>query len=209
MELAAIEEGIYRAGEPGVALDIGCDGGRWSKLIAGLGWKIIATDVNSAAVDLCHQRIPDAHCIRVDPTNRVLPVESNAVKLVLMIEVFEIMHDEWLLAEVSRVLLPGGIMIATCPNRCSWRGLYSRFKGDADFWYKDSYKHWVARLRGNNLEIIKSVGFTWPPFRRNSDSKLVPLAIRLEKHLGLSHLTSLSPWVLALARKRLVPAAHF
>ncbi len=68
-------------------------------------------------------------------------------------------------------------------------------------WYKDSYKHWVARLGANGLEILKAVGYAWSPFTRVSNSKLVPFAVTLEKNLKLCHLTALSPWVVVVARK--------
>lgn len=201
IEQDAIDEGLLTAGSPGVALELGCDGGRWSKRVTDFGWKIIATDVRREAIDVCQRRIPDARCICVEPSSHSLPVENEAVKLVLIIEVWQIMHEEWLISELSRVLVPGGVIIATCPNRCSWRGLYSRIKGDADFWYKDSFNHWVTRLGANGLEVLKAVGYAWSPFPRGSDSKLVPFAASLEKRLKLCHLTSLSPWVVVLARK--------
>jgi hypothetical protein len=52
------------------------------------------------------------------------------------------------------------------------------------------------------FELLHEEGLAWGPFTRNSDSRWVPVATRLERALGLHHLPTLSPWVLVLMRRR-------
>src|SRR5215217_278249 len=45
-----------------VALEIGAEGGRWSKLLANFGWSIVCTDINAETLAICQKRIPAAEC---------------------------------------------------------------------------------------------------------------------------------------------------
>ena len=38
---------------PAMALDVGCEGGRWSKLLLDYGWAVVATDVDSESLAVC------------------------------------------------------------------------------------------------------------------------------------------------------------
>src|SRR5262245_19822301 len=42
----AILRSHHIIGQPTVALEIGCEGGRWSELLTGLGWKMICVDTD-------------------------------------------------------------------------------------------------------------------------------------------------------------------
>ena len=46
--------------KPTTALDIGCEGGRWSKLLADTGWNLICTDIDQNSLAICQERIPAA-----------------------------------------------------------------------------------------------------------------------------------------------------
>src|SRR5574341_2375579 len=90
--ITAIERrALLRATEmsrnPTVALEIGCEGGRWSKLLAELGWNIICTDVDATSLTLCQRRIPQAKCILVSPDDPKIPCESDSIGLLLCLEV--------------------------------------------------------------------------------------------------------------------------
>ena len=70
IEKHAILLGQELAGPPTTAFEVGCDGGRWSKLLAELGWTMTCTDVNADALAVCHKRVPDARCILAKPGRR-------------------------------------------------------------------------------------------------------------------------------------------
>lgn len=63
IEKAVILKAHQLSGLPGTALEIGCEGGRWSKLLSEAGWKVICTDIDVESLALCRKRIPDATCI--------------------------------------------------------------------------------------------------------------------------------------------------
>jgi hypothetical protein len=56
-------------------------------------------------------------------------------------------------------------------------------------------------IRHAGFKIEHQEGIAWMPFSRESNSRLIPVAVRLESALGLRHLCALSPWVLTLARR--------
>lgn len=195
-------------GKPGIALEIGADGGRWSGTLMNQGWKVICTDVSPDALGLCQQRLPRAKCILVKPTDRSLPCATNAVKCILCIEVDPVISSEWFIEEASRVLAVGGVLVATINNKSSLRAVFHQaFRpGDAIArkqrgFYQVSYRDCRTRLLRCGFQVIREVGCCWPPFTRDSNSFLVPFFVRLETYLGLPRLPSLSPWVVFAAQK--------
>jgi SAM-dependent methyltransferase len=192
----------------GTVLEIGADGGRWSSALMNEGWKVICTDISPNALDLCQRRLPRAQCIRVRPTDTSLPCATDAVKLILCMEVDSVISSEWFIAEASRVLTAGGILVATINNKFSLRGVFHEAfrSGDAltrkeRGFYQVSYRDCRTALLRCGFELIHEEGCCWPPFKRDSNSFLVPFFVRLEKYLGLRRLTLLSPWVVFAAQK--------
>lgn len=210
--VTAVESDILQSAEklaapPARALEVGCEGGRWSKMLADLNWKMTCTDISRETLDVCKRKVPAAECILVDATARTLPAESGAFSLLLCIEVPPVIQSDWFLAEAFRALRGGGILAGTFLNRSSWRGMQGRLRanlaggGDRRF-YVQSYPRWKKNLLKQEFELVRELGFCWAPFSRASDSRLVPLATRMERWFGLNHLPSVSPWVGFIARKR-------
>src|SRR6202035_3860823 len=83
VEKRAIMRGQSLAGKPTGALEIGCEGGRWSKLLSDLGWEMTCTDVDAQVLKLCQLRLPTASCIVVEPGSREIPCETNSIGLLL------------------------------------------------------------------------------------------------------------------------------
>src|SRR5262245_44827966 len=75
--ISSAEEAVLRTAassiRPGTALDIGCDGGRWSQLLVSLGWSLVCADVRVDAVELCQVRVPSAHCVLMKSDCNSLP----------------------------------------------------------------------------------------------------------------------------------------
>jgi hypothetical protein len=48
------------AGTPGAALEVGCEGGRWSRLLSNMGWALTCTDIDADVLAVCQQLVPTA-----------------------------------------------------------------------------------------------------------------------------------------------------
>jgi SAM-dependent methyltransferase len=203
-ERVAIEMAHGLAGESTVALDIGCGRGQWSRLLSDLGWHIVCTELDQRNLAFCKALVPSATCILVAPDERRLPCEAGSVGLALCIEVSPVIQTDWFVDEVARVLKPGGYVVGVLLNRRSWRGLVRKsaiMNGEKFTWYRFAYPAWKKRLYEGGFTVAYEEGCCWFPFRRTSDSPLVPLAVRIERSLGLRKLISLSPYVIFVARK--------
>lgn len=205
LEQAAILEGHRLAGQPSLALEVGCEGGRWSKMLAGLGWKVVCTDVDPEALQVCQQRSPPTCCVLVKPDTTRLPVESGSVGLLLCVEAFPAIEGGWFPDEARRALAVGGLFVGVFLNRRSLRGAFvfvrDRLLPDHVHSYGQSYASWRTRLREQGFDLLQERGFCWFPFARASDSPLVSPFTFLERACGLHRLIRLSPWVVFIARK--------
>src|SRR4051812_31276704 len=63
VERHAIIQAQSLAGKPARALEVGCEGGRWSKLLSDLGWEMTCIDVDPTRLAVCQERIPRARCL--------------------------------------------------------------------------------------------------------------------------------------------------
>ncbi|MCK5615890.1 class I SAM-dependent methyltransferase, partial [Candidatus Pacearchaeota archaeon] len=190
--------------EPATALEIGCEGGRWSKLLADLGWNMICTDINEESLNICKKRIPAANCTLVNPNDDKISYPSESVNLLLCIEVAPVIQADWFINEAFRVLQKDGFIIAVFWNALSFRGFFTRIKtflnGNFDY-YKIEYPFWKKKFLKRGFEMFYEEGYCWFPFSRASNSVFVPYFTRLEKRIGLRKLTAISPWIVFIAKK--------
>jgi SAM-dependent methyltransferase len=194
------------SGPPASALEVGCEGGRWSQLLVELGWAVTCTDVNKDTLAVCQQRIPTAKCVLVHPDDETLPCPTDSLRLLLCIEVAPVIESEWFLREASRTLSTGGVLVGVFWNRHSMRGLFvralERFRPHTSFrHYQVPYKRWKATLSARGFEMHQERGLCWFPFSRDSRSLLIPAVVSLERLVGLSRLPNLSPWIVFVAQK--------
>jgi SAM-dependent methyltransferase len=191
---------------PTTALEVGCEGGRWSKLLVDLGWEVVCTDVNPDTLAICQRRIPAAKCILVDANNTTLPCETESLGLLLCIEVINVFRGDWFITEAFRVLRHGGLVVGVFENKLSFRGyvrhLISSVRGEFDY-YKVAYPSWRNKFCKQGFKMIYEEGICWFPFSRDGNSLLVPVCTKIERYLGLRRLPSLSPWIVFLAQKEL------
>ena len=103
------------------ALEIGCEGGRWSKLLADLGWTIICPDIYQDNLEICQRKIPLAKCMLVKENDRTLPCETSSIGLLLCIEVQPVIANNWFITEAFRVLGHGGFVVGVLQNKSSYR----------------------------------------------------------------------------------------
>jgi SAM-dependent methyltransferase len=206
IEKQAILQAQSMAGKPGRALEMGCEGGRWSKLLADLGWQMTCVDVDPQTMAVCQRKVPAARCILRSPRDETIPCEADSMDLLVCVEVAPVIQSDWFLPEAGRVLCKNGILVGVCWNRTSARGVFSRVKQrlapDTDTaFYSRSYSGWRKDLGRAGFQLVHEEGFCWSPFGRASNSPLVPFFTRLERLLGLHRMTKFSPWIVFVARK--------
>ncbi len=199
-DAASQQTGIRRA------VDTGCGGGRWTRLLVDRGWSVVSTDVDPIAVGVCRDRVPEADVRLIDSNTTSLPVDDHSSSLVICMEVNAVINSQWFLPEVRRVLVPGGHLVAVVWNRRSLRGGVAdgirRVRGSGGHThYQRSYSSWRRDLKQNGLDVVHEQGLCWFPFSRSSDSALVDAAAFVERRARMNRLISLSPWVLVAAQR--------
>ena len=102
-----------RAGER--VLDLGCGAGHFLSLLLGRGAEPVGVELSARALERAREREPGAetHLLAADGS---LPLAHASIDLVWCSEVIEHVPDVGaLLAEVRRVLRPGGRLLVTTP----------------------------------------------------------------------------------------------
>jgi SAM-dependent methyltransferase len=209
--LSRIEERVilqasFLAGHPSQALEVGCEGGRWSRMLTDNGWQMTCIDVNPKTLAACQQKVPAARTVLTSSQDETIPCEPDSMNLLLCVEVAPVINSQWFLSDAKRVLRENGILLCVCWNRASLRGIVSRFKErlaptSGTVFYRRSYSDWRKDLNRVGFEPIHEEGFCWAFFGRMSNSPFIPLFTKLERLLHLHSLTRFSPWVIVIARK--------
>ncbi|MBX2992321.1 MAG: class I SAM-dependent methyltransferase [Bacteroidetes bacterium] len=212
IEENAFHKALRAAQSPSVALEIGTEGGYWTRQLVEYGWKVICTDVDEHALALCRQRVPSATCIHVSPESTTLPCAPETVGLMLCIEVFPVINSGWFLPEATRILRPGGVVIGVAQNKNSIRSVAAKIIHTIDrernatfdkrYLYTNAYTDWKNQMEHRGLSVIHEEGMCWLPFQRKSDFFLIPQLARLEEQMGLRKMPHLSPWIAFVAQKR-------
>ena len=110
-------------------LDFGCGVGRIAlRLHAEHGWPTHACDVNPAAVTYLESQLPDVSCAVTD-YDPPLPYPDEFFDAVLSVSIWthipEDAQDRWL-AEMSRILKPGGLALLTTSGRKALKARHDR-----------------------------------------------------------------------------------
>jgi len=87
-------------------------------------------------------------------------------------------------------------------NKNSYKGLLYNLFTKRKTSYKFSAKEYQSILKENKFEILYQKGYSWMPFKRDSNSNFIKYFNYLEKIFRLNKLTSVSPWVLFVLRKK-------
>jgi Methyltransferase domain len=210
-ELRVILQAQKLAGPPSAAMEVGCDGGRWSKQLADIGWQMTCTDVNPVTLEKCRRTVPTANCVLVSPESASLPCAAASQAFMLCVEVAPVIGSNWFFGEARRGLANQGILMGVFWNRASVRGLGVNVKaklcGRVDTFYRHPYSWFRHQLRTNGFTLLLEEGICWAPFGRASNSPLIPTFTWLEQRLGLARLPSASPWVMFIAQKDPMPRA--
>ena len=207
-ERQVILRGMKAAGSPGRAVDIGCGGGRWSKILYDAGWQMTCIEVNEDALNSCLHKMPSATAILIPPTEYGIRCETGSQRLLVCMEAPEVIEFPWFSSEAHRILEKSGHVIGFYMNPQSWRGALWKLSRTTNglggqHYSGPSYTVWKRNFLSNGFEMLHEESLAWSPFGRESNSALVPFAAEMERRLGLNRLVRFAPWVLFVARKKL------
>ncbi len=123
----------------GKVLDVGCGIGDWVRFRS----NTVGVDVNRKAVEFCRSQGLDVHLMQTDE----IPFGDESFDSAVLDNVLEHLYDpSALLAEIHRVLAPGGTLLVGVPGE---RG----FAGDADHKRHYPESELVDCLRASRFEL--------------------------------------------------------
>ncbi|MFZ5616751.1 MAG: class I SAM-dependent methyltransferase [Pseudomonadota bacterium] len=164
---------LLRASEAGVLLknakcvfDFGCGEGRVLRHLRGLsGLRLIASDTRAEAIAWCRENLPgpDYHVNGFDPP--LAFIDTNAVDIVYAYSVFTHIpvdrQTAWL-AEMRRILRPGGVLLATVMSECLKSSLSDERRKDLErsgalvIGSEDAEAHLATRMQGSLWDVYQS-----------------------------------------------------
>ena len=169
----------------GRLLDVGCAGGELAALLTARGWRVQGAETEPALLDAARARGIEARAVDLD--RAPLPWPDGAFDAVVAAEVIEhVVDTDRLLAEIARVLHPGGALIVTTPNLASlenrlrlllgrypmWMDVGVNGAGHLRYYTPRMLRHQLAR---HGLSVERHVG-NWVPLlpQRLLDDRRAP-----------------------------------
>ena len=117
--------------QTGVALDIGCGPGYYTKILKEKGWRATIIDTDSSNIAIARQYAEKEYI--GDAISILQKLPSNKFELVLCLEIIEHMSKQdgqVMLENVRRTLKRGGHLLLSTPNKISPEGLGGYFWGE-------------------------------------------------------------------------------
>src|SRR5438128_4521077 len=158
---------------PGRLLDVGCAGGELAALLVARGWRVAGAEAEPALVEAARARGIDARAVDLD--RAPLPWPAGAFEAVVAAEVIEhVVDTDHLLAEMVRVLRPGGVLVVTTPNLASLENRLRLLLGRYPMWmdYRvvgtGHLRYYTPRVLRHHLEVhgfrVEAHVGNWVPF---------------------------------------------
>jgi len=116
---------------PGRLLEIGIGRGRLLERLALLAPKVCGVDVNPEFIAICRSRLEEKGLAveLIEASVDSLPFGDRDFDAVVSVEAFMHFPDQrGALAEIARVLKPGGFLVMSFIDRASWHGLLFRLR---------------------------------------------------------------------------------
>lgn len=162
-------------------LDAGCGTGLFSEYACRRGAEVTSMDVGEG---LLAEVAKKCESTRVVGDVQALPFEDSAFEVVLCTEVIEHVASPMQgVAELARVLQPGGVLVLTTPNRL-WHPAI-RVAGALRLRPYEGLENWISwhtlerAVRGAGLTIRRQAGFNALPFLFPATYRLIDLLDRL------------------------------
>lgn len=113
---------VIAALAPRRLLDVGCGSGYLASLVKARRGEVVIDGADISSVALARARTHLAEAWQLDLDRADLPIDGPRYDVVSCVEVVEHLYDvTHALAEIGRVLLAGGHVVATVPNLAYWR----------------------------------------------------------------------------------------
>ncbi len=144
------------------ALELGCGYGYVSELLARQGFEVTGVDVSSHAIDRARRGV-DATGVRFEVWDAASPpADAGGFDLVVALEVLEHLDDpDAALASWCQLLVPGGTLVCTTPNR---HGPASRYWRDPTHVSVRSEVAWRRALqRSGDWDLVEVDAVQWVP----------------------------------------------
>lgn len=191
--LAALGDG------PGSVLDAGMGPGRLCAILANRGWTVSGIDASAAMVMLARERLPEAHDRLVCAPIEAVPFADGSFDAVVATGVLEYAVVPEALAEISRLLRPGGRAVVSYPNP---RATYRRWKTRV---YYPAVRAVKRLRRAPHIDMPRGAG-PIPPERFRDLLNEVGLVSEADQYT--SFIPALSPFELVFPRSTETLAAR-
>lgn len=154
-------------------LDISCSTGIISRLFAGHFAKVTGIDIDGEAVEYAraHNDVENLEFHVMDALNTSFP--SNSFDVIVCNQMYEHVPDaQQMLAEIRRLLVPGGVCYFGATNRLKviethygrlpflsylpkkLANLYLRVLGKGDYYYENLYTYWTLKKLCGAFRIV-------------------------------------------------------
>lgn len=153
-------------------LDIGCSSGIMTRFFAGALLQVVGTDIDLPALRYANAGNSEGRVLWSAADSQSLPFRDASFDIVNCTHIYEHVPDaDMLMAEIRRVLRPGGVCFFSAGNRLSvmephyrlpllsvvpksMAHRYLRLLGRGDYYYETHLTYWGLRrlVRGFNLE---------------------------------------------------------
>jgi SAM-dependent methyltransferase len=184
----------------GSALDAGCGTGFQSALLTELGWDAHGIDVSAGLLAVARRRLPAASFALASVETLPYP-DARFDAVVCCGSTLSFVDDPArALAEMGRVLRPGGRLLLDCEHRPSldlaWT-LASALSGDALGYGVTAREAWNALIAGRSLRMVyPGYGPLWLFTRRELSAMLAAAGLTPVRAWGVHGVTNLLPSVL-------------
>jgi SAM-dependent methyltransferase len=152
-EYEHVERYRWAAGRvSGRVLDVACGTGHGTAVLAAAGTVVTGADNDPSATERARRRVPSARVVLVEAPP--VPFDDGAFDHVVSFETLEhIDPDAEFLAELHRVLAPGGRLLLSTPNRAA---------SSPNTTKPDNPYHVREYLLGELLALLDTAGFEEP-----------------------------------------------
>ena len=188
---------VFDLSKSSFVIDIGAEAGRFSLLAANSKVSVVGIDIDAYSLRRLKQKNKDVTVVQADA--RHIPFKNSSFDEVFMVEVLDYIPQlDEAMGECYRVLKADSPFIVSFGNRSSLKAKFRILRGKS---YTHSYRKVTQSLLKMGFRINDQLGYSWLPFGRMSQSRLVPLLAGAERVFGLRRLPRFSPWVMLNATK--------
>jgi SAM-dependent methyltransferase len=139
------------------ALDVGCGEGRFSRILRSLGVRVVGIDPTRALLERARQRDPDGEYMMAQAES--LPFTAGTFDLVVScLSLVDIPDFRTGIAEMARVLKPGGTLLAANLMSLQSAGMRGGWQQDADgrptkFTIDDYSREWFEWAEWSGIHV--------------------------------------------------------